>query len=267
MSLSPEQLMHLQKDVDRLKAALAYEPVVADDGKGKMVSEIQDASIAEPLARLLLVIPALFQAASMEAKLAWRGVVDPCVRCGGAGQLLYGDTATWRRGGLRAGHQPTRDVCDLCWGTGDRWRIGVDLRRMREEEDARIAAAALTAVADHGGVPYRHSPAWAKAFAAKLRDLVEPAGRKRAVIEGSDGSIVLSLAALIERAANAPAPGNPPDIRPSERSQARRETPEAERLLRAGYEIACFHAVAGVCEDAATAELDAAIATATESRP
>lgn len=68
---------------------------------------------------------------------------------------------------------------------------------------------------------------------------------------------------FIERAASVPVQASP-HLSPSERARSRRETPEAERLLRAGYEIALSHAVAGVREDAATAELDAAIATATE---
>lgn len=193
--------------------------------------------------------------------LDWRGVVDPCMRCGGAGQLMYGDSATWRQGGLRAGHQPTRDVCDLCWGTGDRWRIGVDLRRMREEENARIAAAVMETVEAHAGVSD-----WNRSrsllLVRTLRDLVEPAGRKRAIIEGSAGSIVLSLAALIERAAAAPAPANPPGIRPSERARARRETPEAERLLRAGFELARAHTDIGAT-DVARGELEAMIARET----
>jgi hypothetical protein len=42
----------------------------------------------------------------------------------------------------------TTDVCDSCWGTGDRFRSGVNLRQLRDEETKRVAERALTAVVD-----------------------------------------------------------------------------------------------------------------------
>lgn len=273
-SLTPALLAQLEKDVAGFHGTFACEPSNRDNyaegemaltytGEGEDVpveiaNEIQGEHIAAPLVRLLNAVPALVEEASIKAKLAWRGVIDPCVRCGGAGQLMYGGSATWRRGGLKAGHQPTRDVCDLCWGTGDRWRIGVDLRRMRDEEDARIAAAAMDAVATHAGVTDWNT-ARSLLLVRTLRDLVEPAGRKRAAIEGSAGSIVLSIAALIERSANAPTPANPPGIRPSERYRAQHQMPEAERLIRVGFSIARGF-VSDEEANAAAAELEAAIA-------
>ncbi len=62
--------------------------------------------------------------------LEWRGVETPCVRCHGSGTIAYGSTSTWR-GGV-GGQAITTDVCNLCWGTGDSHRRGVDLRRVRE---------------------------------------------------------------------------------------------------------------------------------------
>ncbi len=146
--------------------------------------------------------------------LAWRGVIDPCVRCGGAGQIQYGRSCTWRGGMAVSGDY--RDVCDLCWGTGDRWRHGVDLRQLRDEESARIAAAALTAVAAAAGVTLH--PAGARAFAAKVRELVQPTGRKRPAIEGDLAALMLSIARLIESAASAPQSASPAALRPSERT-------------------------------------------------
>jgi len=44
-------------------------------------------------------------------------VVTPCPRCLGEGTRVYGNGATWRGGmGVTA---MTRDVCDVCWGSGD----------------------------------------------------------------------------------------------------------------------------------------------------
>lgn len=50
--------------------------------------------------------------------LEWRNVNTPCPGCSGAGSKAYGSTATWR-GGL-GGQAITMDVCDRCWGSGDK---------------------------------------------------------------------------------------------------------------------------------------------------
>lgn len=64
-----------------------------------------------------------------ERFLIWRGIPEghECQDCGGAGVKLYGDGSTWRGG--PAGQVLTTDVCDRCWGSGSRYRPGVDLRR------------------------------------------------------------------------------------------------------------------------------------------
>lgn len=81
---------------------------------------------------------------TIERILDWRGLdilmgENPCDKCGGCGYRTYGDTSTWRH---RIGGQAmTRDVCDVCWGSGikDRpwpsWRLYVkppDLTKLRE---------------------------------------------------------------------------------------------------------------------------------------
>lgn len=43
---------------------------------------------------------------------------DRCAACGGSGILIYGSTATWH-GGV-GGQAMTSDVCNKCWGSGDK---------------------------------------------------------------------------------------------------------------------------------------------------
>lgn len=72
--------------------------------------------------------------------LQWRGVQTPCPKCKGTGSVLYGNTSTWR-GGM-GGAAMTRDVCDGCWGSGDKDRPWLDLRSQRDEMNQEIAARA-----------------------------------------------------------------------------------------------------------------------------
>ena len=72
-----------------------------------------------------------------------RNVDTPCAVCRGTGVRVYPSTATWAGGG--GGQALTSDVCDACWGTGDKIKIGADLRAMRsrlkiteEERDAAL---------------------------------------------------------------------------------------------------------------------------------
>ena len=41
-----------------------------------------------------------------------------CSECSGSGYRLYGDTSTWRGGA--GGQMMTADVCNKCWGSGDK---------------------------------------------------------------------------------------------------------------------------------------------------
>ena len=77
--------------------------------------------------------------------LDWRGVDDPCPACKGSGVKHYANTSTWRHS--MGGASMTLDVCDICWGTGDVHRIGVDLRKQRDEEAVRVAEAAVSLLA------------------------------------------------------------------------------------------------------------------------
>jgi HEAT repeat protein len=40
-----------------------------------------------------------------------------------------------------------RDICDTCWGTGDADRHGLDLRKLKADEDVRVAERAAELLA------------------------------------------------------------------------------------------------------------------------
>ena len=58
----------------------------------------------------------------------YRGVEDPCPSCDGMGVRAYGDTSTWV-GGI-GGQMITQGVCDKCWGSGDKTRPWLNLRKL-----------------------------------------------------------------------------------------------------------------------------------------
>lgn len=109
--------------------------------------------------------------------LVWRGITDPCLTCTGTGTRLYPSTATWR-GGM-GGAMMTTDVCDTCWGSGDRHRAGVDLRRLRDEESKRTAAAAVDLLARAAGATLQSSAGAVREIVAVLREAVDKADRGR----------------------------------------------------------------------------------------
>lgn len=51
-----------------------------------------------------------------------------CTSCKGFGKRTYPNTSGWR-GGI-GGQAITTDICDQCWGTGERDRKGPNLRAM-----------------------------------------------------------------------------------------------------------------------------------------
>ena len=66
--------------------------------------------------------------------LSWRGLIDgeQCENCGGSGVVAYGSTATWR-GGI-GGAAMTNDVCDKCWGSGDKFKPWPSHRKFFAQE-------------------------------------------------------------------------------------------------------------------------------------
>lgn len=70
-----------------------------------------------------------------------------CQGCQGAGERVYGSTATWR-GGI-GGAAMTLGVCDTCWGSGDSAHPWENLRKLQEDkwkQVYRLAGAYL----EHG---------------------------------------------------------------------------------------------------------------------
>ena len=67
---------------------------------------------------------------ALEIMQEMRGIApeNACMSCSGAGSKLYGSSATWH-GGI-GGQAVTSDVCDVCWGSGDRTRPWTNLRTL-----------------------------------------------------------------------------------------------------------------------------------------
>lgn len=129
--------------------------------------------------------------------LDWRGVEDPCLKCHGSGAIVYGSTATWR-GGI-GGQMMTRDVCDSCWGSGDRYRAWTDLRRLRGEESKRTAEQAVDLLARSVGASYSTTRANVVEI---LRVIEEFANKKRT--HHMTRELARGLANTIRRAMGAP---------------------------------------------------------------
>ena len=70
-----------------------------------------------------------------ETALEWRDIEpgNACSECGGAGITFYSDTSTWRHG--IGGQAMTTDVCDKCWGSGDRTRPWPNWRLIKRVGD------------------------------------------------------------------------------------------------------------------------------------
>lgn len=62
-----------------------------------------------------------------------RGVRKPCSKCKGLGVFVYPTTCTWWYDGGQAIHHPTRDICDECWGTGDRVFKGTNIKELQKQ--------------------------------------------------------------------------------------------------------------------------------------
>jgi len=134
--------------------------------------------------------------------LAWRGVEDPCQVCGGSGRREYSNTSTWRGGA--GGRAFTADVCDTCWGTGDRFRTGVDLRRLRNEQAAAAAAAAVELLARSVGAQSASCrPAIAKIIET-LDELAAKRDRRGALPAAFLPELARGLANTLRRAIGAP---------------------------------------------------------------
>jgi len=98
--------------------------------------------------------------------LRHRNIDEPCDTCGGAGCRWYGSTSTWR-GGMGCSMM-TMDVCDRCWGSGDKYNLWTDLRALKNGEDAKVKARAATLFADRCGMGLRSLRPGIKALAEEM---------------------------------------------------------------------------------------------------
>ena len=98
---------------------------------------------------------------SIQDLVMLRGVEHPCHRCAGLGVRAYADTSTWR-GGI-GGQSITQDTCDLCWGTGDQFRLGANLKQLRAicttMHQALVQARATLKLADEARKAFTKSQA------------------------------------------------------------------------------------------------------------
>lgn len=143
------------------------------------------------------------RAAALAWAQHWRGIeaTDACPACAGAGTHWYSSTATWR-GGM-GGQAFTRDVCDQCWGSGDRTRPWLNLRTLRDDQQREVAKLAVDALARACGAQFSVVGPQVRALIVALDELADAAERARKPRPGRDTffvSIVRSLKKLIEQA-------------------------------------------------------------------
>jgi hypothetical protein len=89
----------------------------------KVIDRIRFSQFSDDLSDLIIE-----QAEGLRG-LSYRLKGVACSKCGGIGQITYGDTTTWRSGGI-GGQAMTDDICDKCWGTGRSDKTGADLRKI-----------------------------------------------------------------------------------------------------------------------------------------
>lgn len=82
----------------------------------------------------------------LESFLNWRGIElgNECETCQGAGVYTYGSTSTWRM--TAGGQMMTTGTCDKCWGSGDRHKKGIDLRKLSAQRSPEWYAMAEAAI-------------------------------------------------------------------------------------------------------------------------
>lgn len=85
---------------------------------------------------------------------------DICVNCNGLGVVWYGNTATWR-GGI-GGAMMTKDVCNHCWGSGNKnktwlshkkyWEIERENKQLKQAVSEFIKKVNITEVNKNIGI-------------------------------------------------------------------------------------------------------------------
>jgi hypothetical protein len=107
-----------------------------------------------------------------------RGVQDPCAKCHGLGVYAYASGATWRGGMGTASIE--YDVCSVCWGSGDKYRRGVDLRAITAERQAWDERQVIGYLSRRLGVDLGDTAQYVR----DLADLADKEARRRKIPDG-----------------------------------------------------------------------------------
>lgn len=91
----------------------------------------------------------------------------------------------------------TEDVCDKCWGSGDRYHSGVDLRAIRDDDAERAAADAVDLIARSVGASM---PSTHRAVAAIVDHLDKLANKRGAPAAPHLPELTRGLADVLRRA-------------------------------------------------------------------
>lgn len=122
-----------------------------------------------------------------------------CSGCAGQGSRWYGSGSGWRGGMAPACMR--RDVCDLCWGSGDESQPSEDLRKRDEQREMEIDRRALKALTDVAGAQF----STCKPAVLELADVLEATTRGRKPRSQWRDGIALALAKHLRRAVTTPA--------------------------------------------------------------
>ncbi len=109
-----------------------------------------------------------------------RGVNDPCDRCKGLGSYNYSSGGTWRGGMGTCAF--THDICSECWGSGDKYRIGTDIRKLEEQRKNWEEEQCLSYLAQRLGC----NMARLAKRVAELADICHKQANKRKLPEGEE---------------------------------------------------------------------------------
>lgn len=101
---------------------------------------------------------------------------DECLKCNGSGVVLYASTSTWR-GGM-GGASMTADVCDSCWGSGNRYEPWDNLRALESKYNSDLSAMALTVLEHRIGCGITNCHQSIEAICQLLDDASKPTRRK-----------------------------------------------------------------------------------------
>ena len=124
----------------------------------------------------------------------FRGVRDPCDKCRGSGEVMYGNTSTWHHG--IGGAAITRDVCDTCWGSGDKSKIWRDLRAWQDRDTEMSREQAFKYLQLAFGTSYKTI----RPSLLRFADIIEKETRRRKLPEGVDEYDYKSSAEIFSRA-------------------------------------------------------------------